>query len=174
MQPALVLCRMHQLPAQRCGVGIDELHILHGQLQRQRRRRIRHRRQRVLPHKGRQQLHRHGGAGALPGEQQRRRRAVRCHMQGAVQQLQIARGQKAGIPFPLRGRQGQILPRFVRIDPPRRCLHAGIQRRQGKAARRIQCVLQKQIELGQRAGRVGLRHPEIGARYVSSTHRGPP
>ena len=43
-----------------------------------------------------------------------------------------------------------------------------------KAGRFVQCVLQKQVELGQWVGRVRLRHPEIGARYVSSTHREPP
>ncbi len=85
-----------------------------------------------------------------------------CDVQGAVQQLQIALGQKTGIPFPLRRRKGQIFPRLVRIDVPGRCLHAGIQRRQRKAARFVQCVLQKQVELGQWVGGSGCGIPKSG------------
>ena len=174
VQPALVRRCASQLSAQRFRVGIGLHHILHGQLQRQRRRGVRQRRQRVLPHKGRQQLHRHRGAGALLGEQQGCRHAVRLDVQGAVQQLQTALGQQADIPLPPGRRKAQIFPRLVQIDVPGRCLHAGIQRRQRKAARFVQCVLQKQVELGQWVGRVRLRHPEVRPRNMSSTHREPP
>lgn len=69
VQPAFAISAVHQLLRQ-CGRGsVDGHHVLHGQLQGERRRNIRQRRQRVLPHKGRQQLHRHGQAGALLGQQ---------------------------------------------------------------------------------------------------------
>ena len=51
-------------------VGVDGLHILQGQLQGQSGRDIRQGRQRVLPDKGRQELHRADSAGTLLGEQQ--------------------------------------------------------------------------------------------------------
>ena len=155
-------------------VGVDGLHILQGQLQGQSGRNIRQGRQRVLPDKGRQQLHRADSAGTLLGEQQGCRRAVRLDVQGAVQQLQTALGQQADIPLPPGRRKAQIFPRLVQIDVPGRCLHAGIQRRQRKAARFVQCVLQKQVELGQWVGRVRLRHPEVRPRNMSSPHGEPP
>ncbi len=70
MQPAFAVGAVHQLLRQCGGGSVDSHHVLHGQLQGERRRNIRQRRQRVLPHKGRQQLHRHGQAGALLGQQQ--------------------------------------------------------------------------------------------------------
>ena len=67
VQPALARGGVHQPAAQGGRVGVGQQHVLPGQLQRQRRRGVRQGRQRVLPHEGRQQLHRHGGAGALLG-----------------------------------------------------------------------------------------------------------
>ena len=80
MQPAFAVGAVHQLLRQCGGGSVDSHHVLHGQLQGERRRNIRQRRQRVLPHKGRQQLHRHGQAGALLGQQQCGGGAILLHL----------------------------------------------------------------------------------------------
>jgi len=160
-QPALARRAAHQPPPQGCRVGVDGLHILHGQLQSECRRNIRQRRQRILPHKGRQQLQRRHAAGTFFGEQQRRRGTVGRYLQTAVQHLHLHRRLQADKALPCLRRKTQILPRFFRVDPARRGLQAGIQGRQRKAACLIQSLLHQQIEFGQRMCRVRLCHAEI-------------
>ena len=152
------------------GVGIGLHHILHGQLQRQRRRSVRQRRQRVLPHKGRQQLHRHRGAGALLGEQQGCRRAVRLDVQGAVQQLQTALGQQADIPLPPGTAKGSNIP----APRPDRC--AGPVPARGHTAQAAQSGPLCPVRAA-KAGRtrsVGRPGPAAASRSPAAKHVLPP
>ena len=111
-------------------VGVDGLHILQGQLQGQSGRDIRQGRQRVLPDKGRQQLHRADSAGTLLGEQQSGGGAIRLHMQAAVKQLEVPGSREQNSTLVRRFAEGEAPGGLVGIDAPGRCPEAGIERRQ--------------------------------------------
>ena len=96
VQPALVLHRLDEVPPKPGRVSVQPLHVCQREGQAQRRRGVRQRRQRVLPHKGRQQLQGADGAGALLRQQQRGGRTARGDVQRGLEQLQGGRGQQPG------------------------------------------------------------------------------